>query len=174
VAFRFYTGTRPSEAVALKWGRVDLANGKARIAVSRTCGEDNAPKTTASNRTVKLLPNVVDVLKTLQPLHVDVDIYVFTDKEGNPVDQDQFRKGFASALRVLKIRPRPFYNCRHTFISVALSLGVNVKWLCEQTGTSVQMIQQHYGRYLREDGDALLRQYVGEREAVTQAVTSAA
>ena len=27
VYFRFYTGTRPSEAVALKWGNVDLING---------------------------------------------------------------------------------------------------------------------------------------------------
>jgi integrase len=29
VYFRFYTGARPSEAVALKWGSVDLLNGKA-------------------------------------------------------------------------------------------------------------------------------------------------
>jgi integrase len=28
---RFYTGTRPSETVALKWGTVDLLNGKATI-----------------------------------------------------------------------------------------------------------------------------------------------
>ena len=58
------------------------------------------------------------------------------------------------------IRPRPFYNTRHTYISVALTLGCNVKWIAEQTGTSVQMIQEHYGKYIRDDGDALLRAYV--------------
>ena len=63
-------------------------------------------------------------------------------------------------LRVLKVRPRPFYNTRHTFISVALTLGCNEKWIAEQTGTSIAMIQEHYGKYIRDDGDALLRVYV--------------
>ncbi len=61
---------------------------------------------------------------------------------------------------MLKIRPRPFYNVRHTFISVALTIGCNQKWIAEQTGTSIAMIQDHYGRYIRDDGDALLRAYV--------------
>jgi hypothetical protein len=58
VCFRFYMGTWPSEAVALKWGRVDLVIGKAIINSSRTFGEDNAPKTEASTRTITMLPNV--------------------------------------------------------------------------------------------------------------------
>ena len=61
VYFRFYTGTRPSEAVALKWGSVDLLGGKATISVSRHLGEENATKTRASRRTVTLLPNVVEL-----------------------------------------------------------------------------------------------------------------
>lgn len=61
---------------------------------------------------------------------------------------------------MLEIRPRPFYNARHTFISVALTLGCNQKWLAEQTGTSIGMLQQSYGKYIRDDGDALLRSYV--------------
>jgi len=61
---------------------------------------------------------------------------------------------------VLKLRQRPFYNLRHTFISVALTIGCNQKWIAEQTGTSVQMIQEHYGKYIRDDGDAILRAYV--------------
>jgi hypothetical protein len=60
---------------------------------------------------------------------------------------------------MLKIRPRPFRNTCHTFISVALTLGCNPKWIAEQTGTSLMMIQQNYGRYIRDDG-ALLRAYV--------------
>src|SRR5262249_17953895 len=60
----------------------------------------------------------------------------------------------------LKVRPRPFYNVRHTFISVALTIGCNPKWIAEQTGTSIAMIQEHYGKYIRDDGDALLRAYV--------------
>jgi integrase len=127
VHFRFYTGTRPSEAVALKWGSVDLVNGKTTFAVSRHLGEENAPKTRASRRTVTLLPNVIEVLKTLLPLRVSPESYVFTDADGRPIDQSEFARGFQGVLRVLHIRPRPFYNTRHTFISVALTLGCNPK-----------------------------------------------
>ena len=63
-------------------------------------------------------------------------------------------------LRVLESRPRPFYNVRHTVISVALTIGCNQKWTAGQTGTSLAMIQEHYGKYIRDDGDALLRAYV--------------
>ena len=161
VYFRFWTGTRPSEAVALKWGSVDLNSGKAMLSLSRHLGEENATKTRASRRTISLLPNVVDALKSVLPLRVEPNSYVFTDGQGNPIDQSEFNRcSFQPALRVLKIRPRPFYNLRHTFISVALTLGCNQKWIAEQTGTSVQMIQEHYGKYIRDDGDALLRAYV--------------
>ena len=160
VCFRFYTGTRPSEAVAIKWGSVDLMNGKATFAISRHLGEENAPKTRASRRTLTLLPNVIDVLKTLLPLHLSPEGYVFTGADGKPIDQSEFARGFQGVLRVLKIRPRPFYNTRHTFISLALTLGCNPKWIAEQTGTSLIMIQQNYGKYIRDDGDALLRAYV--------------
>jgi integrase len=172
VYFRFYTGTRPSEAVALKWGSLDLMNGKATFAVSRHLGEENAPKTRASRRTVTLLPNVTELLKTLLPLRVSPESYVFTDADGKPIDQSEFARGFQGVLRVLKIRPRPFYNTRHTYISVALTLGCNPKWLAEQTGTSLIMIQQNYGRYIREDGDALLRAYVqAQKRDVVEAKT---
>jgi len=172
VYFRFYTGTRPSEATALKWGSVDLMSGKATVAISRHLGEENATKTRASRRTVSLLPNVVELLKTLLPLHVGAEDYVFTDGQGQPIDQSEFARGFQAVLRVLKIRPRPFYNVRHTFISVALTIGCNQKWIAEQTGTSIAMIQEHYGKYIRDDGDALLRAYVeGSKSNVVEEKT---
>ena len=163
VYFRFYTGTRPSEATALKWGSVDLLSGKATFLVSRHLGEENAPKTRASRRTVALLPNVVELLKSLLPLRVEPNSYVFTDGQGNPIDQSEFARGFQAALRVLEIRQRPFYNVRHTFISVALTIGCNQKWIAEQTGTSIAMIQEHYGKFIRDNGDALLRAYVEQK-----------
>jgi hypothetical protein len=40
---------------------------------------------------------------------------------------------------------------RHTFIAWALSEGANLNGLAEYCGTSVQMIEQSYGRYIRKD-----------------------
>jgi integrase len=160
VFFRFYTGMRPSEAVALKWGKVDLTSTKATVTSSRTFGEENAPKTKGSARTVKLLPNVIGLLKTILPLHVEPNSYVFTNDQGKPINQNEFGRKFGDVLRVLEIRPRPFYNTRHTYISVALTLGCNPKWIAEQTGTSFAMVEKSYGKYIRDDGDALLLAYV--------------
>ena len=54
-------------------------------------------------------------------------------------------------LRGCGIRPRKFYSTRHTFIAWALSEGANLKGLAEYCGTSVQMIEQSYGRFMRKD-----------------------
>ena len=43
-----------------------------------------------------------------------------------------------------------------TFISLALSRGVNIKWLAEYCGTSVAMIEKHYGRYIKSDSEEQL------------------
>jgi hypothetical protein len=40
---------------------------------------------------------------------------------------------------------------RRTFIAWALSEGANLKGLAEYCGTSVEMIEQSYGRYIRKD-----------------------
>jgi hypothetical protein len=40
---------------------------------------------------------------------------------------------------------------RHTFIAWALSEGANLKALAEYCGTSVQMIEHSYGRYICKD-----------------------
>ncbi len=155
---QFWTGIRPSEATALKWGSIDLDRGTFSITRSRHLGEENTTKTKGSWRTIRLLPNVEDLLKQSKPLRVTEGDYLFTNTEGGPLDQDQWRKDYwYKSLRALSIRERKFYATRHTYISVALSAGVNIKWLAEQCGTSVAMIEKHYGRYIRDDGDAPLR-----------------
>jgi hypothetical protein len=52
---------------------------------------------------------------------------VFTNaKNGGPIDQSEFPKRYwNSAVRGTGIRPRKFYATRHTFISIALTRGVN-------------------------------------------------
>jgi len=66
--------------------------------------------------------------------------------------KDEASKGiWFRALKALRIRPRKFYITRHTFIAWALSEGANLKGLAEYCGTSVQMIEQSYGRYMRKD-----------------------
>jgi integrase len=67
-----------------------------------------------------------------------------------------------AALRGTGVRPRKFYASRHTFISVALTHGVNLKWLAEYCGTSVAMIERSYGRFLAAGSDSQLELLAGD------------
>jgi len=162
VYVQFWTGMRPSEALALRWGDVDLKAGRASITKSRYYGSENATKTSGSERDVVLLPMVVELLKATKPLHATESDYVFKNHEGSPINEDKWRKKhWYRAVRALGIKPRKFYATKHTYISVALTAGCNLKWLAEQCGTSVAMIEKHYGRYIKDDGDAPLRALLG-------------
>lgn len=160
VLTQFWTGMRPSESTALRVGDVDLGRGEIAITKSRDRGMEAAPKTRRSARTIRLLPNVQSALTTLPlPLHVEPTTYFFRNPEGNPITSQWWpRKSWYPVLRILNIRPRKFYATRHTFISWALSQGANLKWIAEYCGTSIEMIEKSYGKYMTSDGlDPLIR-----------------
>jgi|SRR5579871_1479194 len=153
----FWTGGRPSELIALRWGDVALRAGKLSIHKSRTLHEDNPTKTPGSERTIDLVPAVVAALRDAKPLPVTDQDFVFRNTEGRPIFGDSFSKHeWHRALRACGIRPRKFYATRHTFISVALTRGWNLKALAEYCGTSVAMIERHYGSFLKSETQAQL------------------
>jgi len=67
-----------------------------------------------------------------------------------PLD-DESKGIWFECLRSLGIRPRKLYTTRHTFIPWPLSEGANLKGLAWYCGTSVKMVEQSYGRYIRKD-----------------------
>jgi len=162
----FWTGMRPSEAIALRWGDIDLKTGTLSITKSRYFGADNPTKTAASEREIAILPAVIDVLRAMKPLHVTEDDFAFKNLEGQPINEDKWRaKYWYRALRACGVRPRKFYATRHTFISDGLSNGVNPQWLAEYCGTSVAMIEKHYGKYLGGDSEEQLSVLFGTKTA---------
>ena len=59
----FWTGARPNELAALKWGDVDAARGIVRIRAGRYRGKEGPPKTASSVRDIDLLPAVVETFR---------------------------------------------------------------------------------------------------------------
>ncbi len=109
------------------------------------------------------------LLGFIKPLRVTEKDHL-SRHNGNPLDAAEWRKRhWQNALRAKEIRPRKFYATRHTYISVALSHGVNIKWLAEQCGTSVEMIERNYGKYIRDDGDAPLRALLQAKTETSEA-----
>ena len=87
----FHTGLRAGVVVGLRYGALDLRLGKLTVRVSRTKGEDNAPKTARSERTLTLLPEVIEVLRAMPaPLHLAPDNFVSRAPTGLPIDRDRF------------------------------------------------------------------------------------
>lgn len=160
-----WTGMRPSEAIGLTWGDIDLQAGFLRVARSRYAGEYSAPKTGAAARTVQLLSETVRQLQVIQPLHVDPNAPVFTNTEGRPVHLTTFAQWhWYPCLRALGIRSRGIYATKDTYISFALTRGVNISWLVGQTGVSYPTMLRHYGTFLRSEGpDQLARLTDGDR-----------
>ena len=163
----FYTGLRPSEALALRWGDIDLSRRELIISKSRYLDEEAATKTAASERTVKIARALAEILRTVKPLHVTEETHVFLNQDRKPINFHTWRaKIWYRALRAKNLRERRPYTMRHTFISLGLTTGVNPKWLADYCGTSLAMIEKHYGKYIRNDSDEQLDRMLGKTETL--------
>jgi integrase len=149
VFHQFWTGCRPSEACALRRRDCDLNYGWERIEKSRVAGNQGGTKTRPSNRQIKLHDNLLPVLKEHVRLILDPDAYLFTTTEGAPIDESNFyKREWLPMLRKLKIRPRGFYNTRHSYASFMLSIGAKMNFISAQTGDREETLKKHYAKYL--------------------------
>jgi integrase len=165
----FHTGMRPSEALALRWGDVDVSRREIMITKSRYLDEEAGTKTPASERTIRVLQDLANLLSRIKPLHVTEETHVFLNHERRPINFHTWRaKIWYRALRAKQVRERRPYTMRHTFISVGLTTGVNPKWLADYCGTSLAMIEKHYGKYIRNDADEQLSRMTGGKGEKTE------
>jgi integrase len=174
----FWTGARPNELAALKWGDVDWAGSRFRIRAGRYRGVESAPKTAASVRDVDVLPPVVEVLRTQKAQQAARRLkagqgapepgqdYVFTGPWGGLINPNWVRdRVWYPALAKAELRRRTAYQTRHTFASNALAAGEAPSWVAAQLGhTTPEMLFNVYARFIpnrtRRDGSALLSRMV--------------
>jgi integrase len=84
------------------------------------------------------------------------------NQDGEPLNFHTWRGGiWYRILRGAGVKERKPYSTRHTFISIGLSNNVNPKWIAEYCGTSVAMIDKHYGKYVRNDSEEQLAKLAG-------------
>jgi integrase len=152
----FFTGMRPSEAAAVRVRNVNPRTGTIQVDRSRHLGTEAAPKTQRARRAVRLTHESVEILQPLIQWK-GPDDYLFENVRGEPIEPANFYDLFRDAQRALGISPlRDLYSTKDTYISLALTSGVSLTWLSEQTGVAVATILKHYGRFVHSsEADAL-------------------
>lgn len=150
VLFAAATGLRPGEWMALEHRDVDL-DARA-IYVRRTWrnGRLKCPKTEASIRAV---PLQAIALAALQQVPTDPrSPLVFPTSSGGYFDLHNFRtRHWKPAQVAAAITPlRRIYDLRHTFATFALRAGISTFELSRYLGTSLGMIDRHYGHLARD------------------------
>ena len=76
--------------------------------------------------------------------------FVFTNKEGNPLDYKNFViREFEPALSCAGLRRVRFHDLRHTFASLLIDQGENIKFIQSQLGhASIQTTIDRYGHLM--------------------------
>ena len=135
-----YTGLRVGELLALKWD--DISFNKGTLKVSKTCydgkGKDgkymrieDTPKTLSSQRVIPLPRQLLPLIREVKKKSVSVYVIAKKDK---PLSVRSYQRSFDLLQKKLKIPHRGFHSLRHTFATMALECGVDVKTLSELLG----------------------------------------
>ncbi len=141
------TGMRPAEMKYLRWRDIMPAKDREgrEIVVLFVQGKGKSRKLVAPKSVGDYLERLRAISKATEP-----DNRVFTTTTGKPTST-LYGRLIADLLDKANLRegaqgvPRSTYCFRHTYATLRLQEGVDVYFLAEQMGTSVHMIEQHYG-----------------------------
>ena len=152
ILFLVDTGARFGEAAGLRWSDVDLESGTARICRSFSSGRRIGPTKTGRERTVELSSRLCGVLEQHRPDIFPDDELVFPNSAGGFVSATNFRRREWKRLIKKALgagrKPTP-HALRHTFATLHMARGTNLKWLQAQGGwSSAKMLLDVYGHYL--------------------------
>ena len=139
IATLVFAGLRISEALALRWRDVDLANGRLRVADSKTdAGVRWVPVVAALRSEL--------VARKMATKYVDVDDLVFTTIVGRKLSRDNTRTRILAKAHELadaqllagELAPLPErltqHSLRHTYISLRVALGDDLAAISRDAG----------------------------------------
>jgi integrase len=141
------TGMRPTEAKNLRWRDVAIRTDKhdRKFVVLKVHGKKKYRDLVAASNVADYLERVRTLSKAAKP-----DDFVFTTFDGKRA-RTLYRIPLETLLTESSLRVsssgsrRSTYCYRHTYAYFRLTEGVDVYFLARQMGTSVKMIEDHYG-----------------------------
>lgn len=130
------TGLRRGELLGLKWEDIDLQNGiiHVRRQVARVDGEvkEMPLKTKNSYRNISISQDAVAMLTEMEAHQVSD--YVFPSSTGGPISPDSVNNMLHRVLKRAGLPSIRFHDLRHTFATLALQNGVDIKTVSGMLG----------------------------------------
>jgi len=141
------TGMRPPEAKNLRWRDVAIRKDDQgrTLVVLHVRGKDKFRDLVAAGNVAEYLERV-----RAESRATKLDDFVFTTDKGKPAST-LYESLIETLLEKSELRVsssgklRSTYCFRHTYATFRLTEGVDVYFLAKQMGTSVKMIEDHYG-----------------------------
>lgn len=131
------TGLRRGELLGLKWEDIDLEHGDLRVRrqIARINGKVvEAPlKTKNAYRTLPLAEDTISILKE-QKKKVGSSPWVFPSATGGPISPDSVLHMLHRVLKRAGLPKVRFHDLRHTFATLALQNGVDIKTVSGMLG----------------------------------------
>ena len=149
------TGIRVGEARQLKWKDIkviqqEIGNNKFSNIVLSVSGK------TGTRQVVSRTPEIKQYFKRIFELRTtelgkkpDSNDYIFCGKDGKPIGS--FKRAFTTLIKEANVETdeqgnrRTLYSLRHTYATISLQEGVHQFVLAKNMGTSVAMLEKHYG-----------------------------
>jgi integrase len=176
IVFGAATGLRPAELLGLQWRDVDVDARRIHVHRALVSGEVRPVKTKASARTVPLNSKAREALDELRARGpVAPGGLVFRTMRGTPIDLHRWRaRHWSPAVKAAGLSARPPYALRHTYATLALRSGQSTFEVARWMGTSIAMIDRHYGNLAADSIDVAIDRFdsyvVGENVARLRAV----
>ncbi len=133
-----FSGARQGELLGLKWSDIDWENNQIHIQRTFNHYAWYDTKTETSNRKIDIGPETMRALKKWKlpcPL-CELDL-VFPNEAGNPIKQNNMcHRYFKPALKKAGLGKVRFHDLRHTYASLLIEQGENIKYIQTQLGHS--------------------------------------
>ncbi len=150
------TGMRRGELLALQWDDIDFNANVVRVRRSLSGGQIQTPKTEKSRRSIQVGPSLLGTLKEHKLRTGGRSPFVFTTQRASLLDPDNLvKRVFEPALRATGIeRHIRFHDLRHTFASILINEGANLKFVSGQLGhASIMITLDRYSHLIAERHD---------------------
>ena len=135
------TGMRRGELLALQWGDIDWHSSQVCVRRSLYKGQFVSPKSANSTRRIIMSPSLKRRLEDHRLLSPQTQLdLVYCTELGQALDPDnRVKREFHPALERAGLRRIRFHDLRHTFASLLIANGEDIKFIQNQLGHASAM-----------------------------------